>query len=81
MTQDDHDAQEMDVDGSAQQAEQRNPLAELTQTGAPEAGGAASVEGEGAQPGPEVDEQVSDTDNEDEGKHYPYQHRFIAQSP
>lgn len=61
------------MDGSARQSakQQHHPLAELAQAEVPEASTAAAVEGASAQQAPEADEQVSDTDNEGEGKHNP----------
>lgn len=61
------------MDGAGQQPakQQRHPLAELAQAEVPEGSTAAAVEGADAQQAPEADEQVSDTDNEDEGKHNP----------
>ena len=59
----------MEVGKAAGSTEQVGPLHELAQTDVPEGSGAAAAEGDAAQQAPETDEQVSDTDNDDEGKH------------
>lgn len=59
----------MEVGKAAGSTEQVGPLHELAQTDVPEGSGAAAAEGDAAQQAPEADEQVSDTDNDDEGKH------------
>ena len=64
-----HDAQEMDVDEAAQPPEQRGPLADLAQADVPDKSSAAAAQGDSAQQAPEADEQVSDTDDDDEGRH------------
>ena len=59
----------MEVDEAAESTEQGGPLAESAQTHVPKGTTAAAAEGDAAQQAPEANEQVSDTDNEDEGKH------------
>ena len=59
----------MEVDKAAGSTEQGGPLAESAQSDVPEGTIAAAAEGDDAQQAQEADEQVSDTDNEDEGKH------------
>ena len=59
----------MEVDKAAGTTEQGGPLAESAQTHVPEDTSEAAAEGDAAQQAPEADEQVSDTDDDDEGKH------------
>ena len=59
----------MEVDKAAGSTEQGGPLAELAQSDVPKGTSTVAAEGDAAQQAQEADEQVSDTDNDDEGKH------------
>ena len=59
----------MEVEKAAGAAKQGGPLAELAQSDVPQGTSAVAAEGDTAQQAQEADEQVSDTDNDDEGKH------------